>query len=118
MEWSKTQTAQIKLNKWRLCWQYAVTMTGLALVETAWAAWLSVRLAAWLQDQQTAHLLDLLELREYLRPFLVFLARYHPLPDHIKDLMEVIHYTYLNLLLWEELIEKRVRLSYLPTLQL
>lgn len=64
-------------------------MAVLAGGEAGWAAWTGVRLAAWLRSEQAARMLDLLELRDQLRPLLDFLGRYHPLPDHIKDLMEV-----------------------------
>lgn len=64
-------------------------MVALVCGQVAWAAWTAQRIIAWLDGAQAAQMAEVLEVREHLEPLLQFLARWHPLPGKINELVQV-----------------------------
>ncbi|CAK1585056.1 unnamed protein product [Parnassius mnemosyne] len=67
---------------------YAAVMAGTVGGETAWAWWTGARVAAWARTAQAHELRRALQLREHLLPLLQHLAHWHPLPQHIHDILK------------------------------
>ncbi|CAG5002876.1 unnamed protein product [Parnassius apollo] len=67
---------------------YAVLMACAVGGETAFAWWTGTRVAAWARSAQAHELRRALQLREHLLPLLQHLATWHPLPQHIHDIIK------------------------------
>lgn len=71
-----------------VCLQYAAVIATLFCVQVACLSWTSFRVAAWLEGAQAEQVAEALAVREHLAPLLQYLARWHPLPARIRELVE------------------------------
>lgn len=51
--------------------------------------WVAARVAAFARSEQAAEMQELLATREHLAPLLQHLARWHPLPERLRGIMQV-----------------------------
>ncbi|KAF9422749.1 hypothetical protein HW555_001743 [Spodoptera exigua] len=68
---------------------YAALMTMLVLGEVAFCGWLAMQVVAWQQSEAARQLAEALELSDHLRPLLDYMARWHPLPHRVDELIQV-----------------------------
>ncbi|XP_022835064.1 uncharacterized protein LOC111362598 isoform X2 [Spodoptera litura] len=71
-----------------LLYVYAALMTMLVLGEVAFCAWLALQVLAWQQSEAARQLAEALELSDHLRPLLDYMARWHPLPHRVDQLIQ------------------------------
>lgn len=69
--------------------QYAALMATLVLGEVAFCVWLALQVVAWQQSEAARQLAEALELSDHLRPLLDYMARWHPLPQRVDELIQV-----------------------------
>uniref|UniRef100_A0A2H1WU93 SFRICE_028667 n=1 Tax=Spodoptera frugiperda TaxID=7108 RepID=A0A2H1WU93_SPOFR len=63
-------------------------MATLVLGEVAFCVWLALQVAAWQQSEAARQLAEALELSDHLRPLLDYMARWHPLPQRVDELIQ------------------------------
>ncbi|XP_063891643.1 uncharacterized protein LOC135117118 isoform X1 [Helicoverpa armigera] len=63
-------------------------MALLVAGELVFGAWLAAQVAAWLRSPAAQQMAEALELGDHVRPLLRYLARWHPLPDRIDELLQ------------------------------
>lgn len=69
--------------------QYAgLTLLAMAL-ELGVLGWVAARVAAFARSEQAAEMQEVLATREHLAPLLQHLARWHPLPERLRGIMQV-----------------------------
>lgn len=69
--------------------QYAAVLTVLMVGELAFGGWLVARGLAWWRSAAAQQLAWALGLSEDLRSWLQLFGRWHPLPQHIEELIQV-----------------------------
>ncbi|XP_026736457.1 uncharacterized protein LOC113500014 isoform X2 [Trichoplusia ni] len=79
--------AQRDYTRRLLYYTYALLMTLLMVGELVFGTWLALQVVAWLDSEAAQQMGEALELSEHLRPILRYLARWHPLPDRIDELI-------------------------------
>ncbi|XP_053604914.1 uncharacterized protein LOC128672047 [Plodia interpunctella] len=67
---------------------YAICMIALLVGEVVAAWWVGRRAAEWLQSEQAQRLQELVAARDDLRALLAMLARWHPLPEKVHQLID------------------------------
>lgn len=57
--------------------------------ELVFGGWLAAQALAWSRSAAAAQLSEALALSEHLRPLLQYMARWHPLPHRVEELIQV-----------------------------
>ncbi|XP_047025430.1 uncharacterized protein LOC124634066 isoform X2 [Helicoverpa zea] len=71
-----------------MLYAYAAAMALLVAGELVFGAWLAAQVAAWLRSPAAQQMAEALALGDHVRPLLRYLARWHPLPDRIDELLQ------------------------------